>query len=328
MPMDRTRWGTAVAACGIAWSGAAAGSGADGTGTSRFASITLENDFFMGSDSHYTNGFQAAVLVDRQSLPRWLEAVPPIRWSADPEIMFALGQRIYTPTNTDSFRPDPTDRPYAGWLYLMVDVMTRSDEVIDHASLSVGVIGPPSLGRQAQNGVHRLTRTNTANGWDSQLGTEPTLMLGYERAWPGILRGSAGDWDVTLRWGAALGTPMTYANAGLVARWGRNLPADVPVTHISLGPPRDGYRGSSHTGWYAWLGLDGRAVARNAFIDGNLWKDSPGVERKPQGYDVALGAAVAWRTGRFGFTFIRRSAEFKGQKGADRFGQLTLSLPY
>ena len=34
-------------------------------GTPRFVSITLENDFFAGYDRHYTNGLQAAWLVDR-----------------------------------------------------------------------------------------------------------------------------------------------------------------------------------------------------------------------------------------------------------------------
>ncbi len=153
-------------------------------------------------------------------------------------------------------------------------------------------------------------------------------MVGFERAWPGARRGSDGRWDVTPRVGATVGNVMIYANTGLVARWGRDLPADIPVTHISLGPPRDGYRGNTLFGWYAWLGVEGRAVARNVFLDGNTWKDSPRVERKPFGYDVEAGLAWAWRSARVGFTFIRRSEEFGSQKRPDRFGQLTLSFPY
>jgi hypothetical protein len=315
--------GAALVAFTIACSGAAAaGSDAQGVGSARFITLTLDNDFFFGGDRHYTNGLQVAALVDRHSLPGWLNEAPPLRWSVDPEIMVAAGQRMYTPTDKSAARPDPTDRPYAGWLYLLADVRTRFDTAIDHVSLSIGVIGPASLARQTQTNVHHLLRMDPPKGWDAQLGNEPALTLGFERAWPGVASGRERhrQWDVTPRWGATLGNVMTYANAGIVARWGENLPSDIPVTHISLGLPRGG--------WYAWLGMDGRAVARNVFLDGNTWKDSPGVERKPFGYDLQLGVAAAWRSGRIGFTFVRRSEEFKSQKGADRFGQLALSFPY
>jgi hypothetical protein len=323
--------GAVLAAFALASSDlAVAAAGEQEVRSPRYITLTLDNDFFVGGDSHYTSGIQIAGLVDRQSLPGWMNAAPPLRWSADPEIMIGVGQRMYTPMNKSAVHPDPNDRPYAGWLYLMADVRTRFDTAVDHVSASIGVIGPASLARQTQTNVHHLLHTDPANGWGAQLHNEPAVTVGYERAWPGVLRGAGGRsrWDVTPRWGATLGNVMTYANAGVVARWGVNLPADIPVTHISLGLPRDGYRGSSRTGWYAWLGLDGRAVARNVFLDGNTWKDSPSVDRKPFGYDVQVGLAVAWRQGRIGFTFVRRSEEFKTQKGADRFGQLTLSFPY
>jgi hypothetical protein len=118
--------------------------------------LTLDNDFFFGGDRHYTNGLQVAALVDRQSFPGWLNAAPPLRWSVDPEIMVAVGQRIYTPTDKSAVHPDSRDRPYAGWLYLLADVRTRFDTAIDHVSFSIGMIGPASLARQTQTNVHHL----------------------------------------------------------------------------------------------------------------------------------------------------------------------------
>jgi hypothetical protein len=305
----RTIAGVALAACASLSADCAMADQDTGAPAPRFVSLTIDNDFFAGADSHYTNGFQVA-------------------WTRDRELMFAVGQRMYTPTNKAAVHPDPLDRPYAGWLYLLADLTTRSDNVIDHMTFSIGVIGPASLARQTQSAVHHVLGTDRANGWDSQLGTEPALMAAFERTWPKVLAANDGRWDVALRAGATLGNVLTYANAGIVARWGRNLPNDIPVNHISIGPPRDGYRGAALSGWYAWLGLDGRAVARNVFLDGNTWKDSPGVDRKPFGYDVQLGMAAAWRSGRLGFTFVRRSPEFTAQKKADRFGQLTVSFPY
>ena len=274
-------------------------------------SITVENDFFAGYDQHYTNGVQAA-------------------FAATPSTVVAVGQRLYTPTNTDLATPDPKDRPYAAWLYAMTDTRLATKDTIDHVTLSLGMVGPHALGRQAQNAVHRILGENTSHGWSSQIGSEVTVMAGYERAWPRVIEGRfAGySYDAALRAGGALGNVLTYASTGAVVRFGKHLPDDIPVTHISLGPPRDGYRGTPQFGWYLWGGLDGRYVAHNMFLDGNTFRDSASVDRKKWGYDAQLGAAFAWPRARVGFAYIQRGREFDGQQGPDRFGQLTLSFAY
>ena len=291
----------------------------------RFASFTFENDFFVGSDRHYTNGVQAAFLTDIDRAPQWLRSL-----SADPQAVVAIGQRIYTPTDTDIDPPDPHDRPYAGWLYLMGDLRTRASPTIDHLTVAVGVVGPASGARQTQNGIHRMIGNGDAHGWDGQVRAHPTFMAGYERAWPAVLQGALGSrhWDLALRAGAMAGTPLTYGSAGAVVRYGSNLPTDVPVTHISLGPPRDGFRGVSRFGWYVWSGFDAHAVAYNAFIQAGTFSGGAHVQRKSFGGDAQFGAAAVWPRARLGFTFVQRSKEFVGQTGNDRFGQLAVSLAY
>lgn len=279
----------------------------------RLAAVTIENDFFAGYDHHYTNGVQAAFV-------------------AGPGTVFAVGQRIYTPTNTEARTPDPADRPYAGWLYAMTDTrLSTRDGTIDHLTLSVGLVGPHALARQAQDLVHRTLGEARSRGWDSQIASEATFLAGYEKAWPRVLAGrfDGRDTDVAVRAGAAVGNALTYADIGAVARFGRHLPDDIPVTHISLGPPRDGYRGTPELGWYAWAGIDARAVARNIFIDGPMFHEGgPALRRKPFGMDTQLGIAIAGPTARVGFTYVVRSREFDGQVGNDRFGQLALALAF
>jgi len=295
-----------------------------------FASFTLENDFFAGYDRHYTNGVQIAFVTDAASAPAALRALPPLRWSADPQVVVAVGQRIYTPTDTWRAPPDPADRPYAGWLYLLADVRTRDGDVVDHITVTVGTVGPAALGRQSQRIIHRLLDERPSEGWDSQLRNEATAMVGFERAWPALATTNVlgGKFDTSLRAGATFGTPFTYASAGAVVRYGRNLPVDLPATHISLGPSRDGFRGTSSFGWYAWAGIDARAVARNVFIDGNTFRDSASVKREPFGFDAQLGIAATWPRARIGFTYVHRSKEFEGQGSGDRFGQLAISFAY
>lgn len=299
-------------------------------GAPRLASFTFENDFFAGYDRHYTNGVQLAFLADIAAAPEALRAASPLRWSADPQAVVAVGQRIYTPADTDIESPDPHDRPYAGWLYAMTDVRTRAAPTIDHLTVTVGVAGPASLARQSQDLVHRMLGEPGAKGWDSQVRNRPTVMAAFERAWPAVASGALGSgrFDLALRAGASVGTPLTYAGAGAVLRYGRNLPSDLPVTHISLGPPRDGFRGSTGFGWYAWTGVDAHAVAYNLFIDGSTFGAAPQVKREPFGYDVQLGVAAVWPTARLGFTLVQRSREFAAQQGADRFGQLVVSFAY
>src|SRR5262249_31625073 len=200
----------------------------------RFASLTFENDFFAGYDRHYTNGVQLALLADLRNAPEWIRDA-----SADPQAVVAIGQRIYTPTNTDVAHPDPGDRPYAGWLYAMGDLRTRAGPTIDHLTVALGIVGPASGARETQNNVHSALAEQPSLGWDTQVRNRPTFMAGYERAWPKVAQGSFGShqYDVALRVGGALGTPMTYADVGAVLRFGSHLPNDIPVTHISLGPP-------------------------------------------------------------------------------------------
>jgi len=292
----------------------------------RFASLTFENDFFVGFDRHYTNGIQLAFLTD---IPQGLRDVPPFAWSADPDFVMAIGQRIFTPQNTDLVPPDPADRPYAGWLYLMADFRVRSGAVIDHLTANVGLVGPSARGRQVQNGIHGLLSQEPAHGWDAQISDELTLMLGYERAWRAVLDGRLGErrYDLSPRVSATLGNVLTYASAGAVLRFGSELPDDLPASHISLGPPRDGYRGASRFGWYLWTGVDARAVARNMFLEGHAARD-PGVERKPFGFDLQAGATLVWPSVRLGFAVVQRSREFHGQDKPDRFAQLSLSVGF
>jgi lipid A 3-O-deacylase len=207
---------------------------------------------------------------------------------------------------------------------------TRAGSTIDHATVVVGVVGPASGARQTQNNAHDLIGDSPARGWDTQVRNRPTFMAGYERAWPGVVQGTLGShhWDVALRAGAMAGTPLTYGSAGAVLRYGSNLPTDLPVTHISLGPPRDGFRGAAQFGWYLWAGFDAHAVAYNSFLQASTYSGGGHADRRDFGGDTHVGVAVVWPRARVGFTLIQRSKEFGRQGGNDRFGQLAVSFSY
>jgi hypothetical protein len=297
---------------------------------STFVTLTTDNDWFAHQDRHYTSGSHVAFVKPIDTLPESVRNFAPLAWSADRNVVLAVGQRLYTPGNLNPKPEEPLDRPFAGWIYLQGDIRTRTGAVVDTLSTSVGYIGPAAGGRQLQKLSHHLFHAREYQGWEHQLRSEPTLQIGFERAWPALLRSGAGSiaFDLSPYAGAVAGNVYTYGNSGLIARFGRNLPDDLPVAQVALGTPRDGYRGASAFGWYLWLGVDARAVARNVFLGGSTFRDSPSVERKVFQHDVQLGLAVAWPAVRAGFTLVQRSREFDGQQGADRFGRLSISFAY
>ena len=121
---------------------------------------------------------------------------------------------------------------------------------------------------------------------------------------------------VTLRILLVDTAPASQAAAAAV-----NTIADVVANELS----GTGYaRRGDGFGWYLFAGVEGRAVAYNAFLDGPWFRASPDVEKKPFVADVQAGAALTWRGFRFAYTYVLRTREFDGQESSDRFGAITL----
>ena len=83
--------------------------------------------------------------------------------------------------------------------------------------------------------------------------------------------------------------------------------------------------------YYLFVGLDVRAVGYNAFLDGNFFRSSPGVDRKPVVYDVLSGLSLRYKTARVSLTQIRRSEEFSANgigSGRQTFHSLNLGMEF
>ncbi|MBX9751840.1 MAG: lipid A deacylase LpxR family protein [Roseococcus sp.] len=300
-------------------------------------SLSYDNDLFAGTDRYYTSGLQLDWRSPSENPPSWLawlnnrpggflfpEGGAP-RWG------LSLGQSIFTPSDTTLRNPDPRDRPYAGWLYGSVSLVSSTATEFGGLELQVGVVGPSALGRQAQNGVHRLRDFALARGWSYQLKDEVGVNLILARQW---------RWNRELGWGGlsaglvpsvtgSLGNVLTYASAGVVFRLGNNLTAD-------FGPPRSrpAISGSAFfepgegLSWYVFAGVEGRAVARNIFLDGNSFQDSRSVDRIPGVADASLGAVVMLNRARLAASYTFRSREFEAQPRAAQYGSISLSVRF
>jgi hypothetical protein len=308
--------------------------------------LYFENDYFGGQDRHYTNGVKFSWLS--ADLSEWgqtgwrqsvLEALPFVnRPGAQKNFGVALGQNIYTPQDISRVPPDPTDRPYAGWSYLEFSFVSKTERVLDILSVQVGMVGPGSQADETQRAVHEWLNDERPLGWDYQLKNELGVNVIYERKWRLYARALSGALgaDLVPHAGFSLGNVQTHANAGLTMRLGFNLPSDFGVDLIRGGAapgaplddddPRVAARGLPS--FFVFGGVDGRAVARDIFLDGNTFRSSRSVDREPLVGDAYYGVGLALGRWQLTYTEVVRTREYVGQPGKNYFGSVTLSRTF
>ena len=311
--------------------------------------LVAENDMVVRTDRHYTHGtkftlFGSEVALARTQpgfhFPVWLAEHTPDLWSKPfaTRIGVNLGQNIYTPTDITVTTLQPQDRPYAGLLYASLLLQKRGTTeagtpVLDNWRMDLGVIGQPSQAEEAQNTVHRVRNIGTANGWANQLKTEPALALRFQRTWRWAQGGGPDGWGWDFLPAAALslGNIGTYATFGGQVRAGWRLPGDFGVQIIdSTGAPSMGRTRGEDTrrGIFAFAGGEGRAMAYNAFLDGNLWRASHHVSKFPLVADTKFGVVYSGRRFDVSLAQIIRTKEFVGQREVDAYGGLSLSVKW
>ncbi len=305
--------------------------------------LLVENDFFTPDrgDRYYSNGLQGTFIQwqDDLSVPgRWLSRGifgpgddEPDRFVTE---RLSLAQTFFTPENIELRDLQPDDHPWASWLRLSYSLSVRHDGILDTGMLSLlGVVGPLAQGEPVQRWWHSVINDPTPRGWNNQLKNEPVAQFLWERKWRRlVLVGTEADLGLDLRpvTEIALGNAFIHGGAGLEIRFGRRLRSDGGIPRPgpnapSLGafiPREDGY------GWYVFAAAQARGVGRNLFIEGNTFRDSPGLDVKRFANDVIAGAAIETPRVRFSYTFVSRSEEFDGQNGRHEFGQLGITFAF
>ena len=307
---------------------------------SQFFNLQFENDLFgSGEDSHFTHGTRLSYLTSERLTgfedklkSTVLAAIPKFLIPKTRRFGLIFGQNIFTPEDISRSDLILDDRPYAGWLYLGAGFVTEGGErqpYMANLEINLGIVGPGALGEQVQTGWHDLINVKEPQGWDNQLNNEPGFILFYERKWPirPVRKNLNTIVDVTPNAGFALGNVFTYFAAGLTLRVGYDIPNDYGPPRIRPGLTGSGFfTPQNHFTWYLFAGVEGRAVGRNIFLDGNSFQDSHSVDKKTLVGDLQVGIVVTlYRNFRMGFTNIFRTKEFHGQPMPDEFGSLNFS---
>jgi lipid A 3-O-deacylase len=324
--------------CILAW---AAPSTADDPGY--VFSVQLENDFFGGgTDRHFTHGTRIEYLTKPIGwITDWANRLPWLRFGDEKEVdtdsikgraSFSIGQNMYTPENTFTSQLLPKERPYAGWLYLGAGlVANKRDSRYDKVQLEIGMVGPASIAEKTQRFWHSMWGIHVPEGWDNQLRNEPGVVLYYEQARRYVKRDVLFNLEIDIvpHFGGSLGNVYTYAAAGFILRLGPDLKDDFGPPRIQPSLPGAGYfRPEKGLNYYIFTGLEGRAVIRNIFLDGNTFTDSHSVDKKLFVGDLQAGLAFQWDRFQLSYTQIYRTKEYKGQNNADIYGSLNLSCQF
>ena len=321
------------------------------TGTSFY----IENDVLSRThkgDKWYTNGVRAVHLGDPKAydIPADLATKLALflcdyTFNCDPKqekiganLGVAFGQEIYTPANIAEPRPQPFDRPWAGWLYVggIAQFTPRYSEPAPRVTtqqtleLDIGAVGQKAFTEQTQKFIHRIINSQQPQGWDNQIGGELGIALSYTQK----LRYSPGNndrFDIIPHYGFVLGNVHTFVNVGATARLGDNLTGFGDGK--TPGPASKSERRAAKNiidEWYVFFKTDLRGVARNIFLDGNTFRDSLSIKKHRFVYDVGGGVTVRF-SNQVTLSYIqtRRSAEFYSSDNAERqfqnFGSLVVT---
>ncbi len=304
--------------------------------------VYFENDLFADTDQQYTNGTKISWVSP--DVTRFVESNFPLltewvdrevhflkRGYDHKNVAFSIGQNMYTPKDIVTTELVENDRPYAAWLYLSAGFHAKNDHRQDTLAIQFGMIGPAALGQEIQNLVHDLRNIDRANGWDNQIKNEVGLNLVAERRvrLNAHTTGSGWEADAFASGGLVLGNVSTYANVGIEGRIGYNLPQNFGTTHIRPGGETNiPLLNEQDYGFLLFVSLEGRAVARDIFLDGNTFRDSHSVSKEPLVGDFAVGIKFKLKDFKVSLSQVRRSKQFRLQPDSHSFGSIMVSYAY
>jgi hypothetical protein len=298
-------------------------------------SLTIENDAFSipGTDRYYTAGESLGYVLPTGVLPDFVaNAGHTLFGEGSQRIAFDLQSTIYTPVNTQAYDPDPRDRPYAGQLALHTTLIQDTDTTRTLAQISIGVIGPASLGQSIQNGFHQIIGDTKSNGWHYQLKNEPTLDFFGGRIWRDDIASFDGDAigvQILPQLTEQIGNTEIYAQGGGILRFGSGLDSDFgPAVIQPAMTGADAYTPTQPFVWYIFGGAMGRLVAHDTLVQGNNFQESRAVGLNPLQGNLEVGAAIMAFGMRVAATEVFTTPEFHGAAPAFQYGSVTISARF
>lgn len=295
--------------------------------------FSLDNDFFLGMDSHYTNGVRLAWLSDEKqqggcAFATGLCELPGISGDKHKQAWsLALQQMMVTPKDITQNTPNYHDLPYLGFTHLDIGFYGWSGTTLTGYGAALGVIGEGSGAASTQKFIHRLIGSKQPQGWSYQLG--PAMVGGVHAFQSHQLQQRQWDdgygWATHAAYGVDINSFMASVKAAGFISFGRNMTMRFlpDFTGLSTSAAMIGAatNQASH-GWSVFAGLLGE-------YDGYSYL----AEHAPAAYDLQLrpwlvnlllGASHHWGKAQLIFTLRTSNSIAENEEAPLSFGNLTL----
>jgi len=327
--------------------------------TKGYLTFFLDNDLFSGTDENYTNGARLSWITEgkpvvdipfvQDNLHRfsggsdsldWMRKIWGFRHPAQIEYSygFALSQLMFTPTTPETEVPPAGERPYAGWVGVGFSLHARDSHAQNSVEIAIGVVGPSSYAKEAQDIIHDLRDIPRFEGWDSQIPNEITLNLYFnQRRRIDILD----TWDLPFgikmdgfhETGYALGNFRTDVHVGFLLRAGWNLPVEFADPRLTpTAHSQRLYSGGANNGKWSLFGLFGAqasGILHDITLDGPVFRNyDTGVDREPFVGEFYAGFGVRYEDLEFSYVHTYRTRTFETQEQSQSFGSLAVRLRF
>jgi hypothetical protein len=309
-----------------------------------YISFQFYNDFFAGTDQHFTHGVALSWLDDtyeHNSSSRYsklmIDAFKAVSSNGlDNSKCYnaglSLSQSIMTPKDVTISTPQYNEIPYVGYLAISLYLFERDYDSFSEYRIDFGVIGEESGSKQTQNTFHSIIGNSYAKGWDTQIGTEYTVNTlfrnGYVSWKSKTQSGLKMDWFN--HYGFELGNFETNIFSGTMFRIGDNYIQNFNVHYpylreeaglLEIDKKRDSF------GWSLSAGINGKIIAYSGVID----------EAKNDGYDLSLrtingslyvGAELYYEVHKISYSYQSQSPYTYQQGSADTYGSLMYAYKF
>jgi len=312
-------------------------------------SFYMENDIVAGTDEQYTGGIK--LTWSRYGLPKfpedaWLHSwlypvVNRLGFENTPEsekaLTFSVGQKVYTPKDIQETSLIRDDRPYAGITYIQIGFHRKIETRMHTLGFCTGIVGPHSYAEALQSGAHDLLKNKEPKGWDHQLEDELVLCMIYDYKWKlfaSNLNAGAGG-DVIFNTGGSIGNVRTFYNIGIMTRYGWNVPNDYGNFPIQAATCFNAELKQSvcsaqkkRFGAHLFLSVGSQLVLHDIFLDGNTFRDSHSVDKKPIVGVFMGGIGLVYGKIKTVFAYVAKTKSFETQKDTQVYGSINISYHY
>ncbi len=294
-------------------------------------SLITENDAyfepFIKSDRYYTAGHYLSY-TSKEFDDSFMNKIAVFSHFYDKSLSsfsVSLNQEIYTPEDKHRIPLKKDDALFGGYLYANITISNRADEFLEQIGFDIGVVGPYALGRQVQNGVHKITNNRQVEGWKYQIKNEFIMNFYYNI----IYRLNLFDniFDISPNFLLSLGNANIYADAGIKLRIGYGLNNDFAIpsvrNRIVSNTIEDGFR------IYLLGGLKYKFVGRNIFLEGNTIRGVKGnLSLNRMIYEMEIGALIGYKNFAISYLFTNRQKEFKTQSTNHTYGSIRFEISF